>query len=170
MFANASARAILASLFLLLATLHAAPAQSDDDNKTILAGEVLELAYSPNTLRDSFAGFLDPALDTMTRQGMPPAAREEVRKAFTEWFTQEVKWEELKPKLVQIYTRDFTEEELRALLTFLQKPLGQKVMTKLPLVVQDGALAGQQYFISKQDSLNAKLAPIIAKYKAKTGN
>jgi len=32
--------------------------------------------------------------------------------------------------------------------------------------MQDGALAGQEYFATKQDSLNAKLAPIIEKYKA----
>jgi hypothetical protein len=103
----------------------------------------------------------------MKRDGMPDAARAEIRKAFLEWFDQEVKWEEIKPKLVQIYAKDFTEEELRALLAFLDKPIGQKVMAKLPLVMQDGALVGQQYFMSKQDSLNEKLAPIIEKYEGK---
>ena len=136
------------------------------DNRTILAEEVLELAYSPSTLRDSFAGFLNPALDAMKRDGMPDAARDEVKKAFMEWFDEEVKWDDIKPKLVQIYAHDFTEPELGTLLRFLQKPLGQQVMAKLPLVMQDGALAGQEYFAGKQDSLNAKLAPIIAKYKA----
>jgi hypothetical protein len=156
-------------LLLLLAGLHpgAARAADDDDNRTLLAGEVLDLAYSPNNLRDSFTGFLEPALDAMKRDGMPDAARAEVRQAFTEWFDEEVKWTEIKPKLVQIYAHDFTEEELQTLLDFLSKPLGQKVMAKLPLVMQDGSLAGQQYFISKQDSLNAKLAPIIEKYKNK---
>jgi hypothetical protein len=136
------------------------------DSRTILAEEVLELAYSPSTLRDSFAGFLNPALDAMKRDGMPDAARAEVKKAFLEWFDEEVKWDDIKPKLVQIYAHDFTEAELGTLLRFLQKPLGQQVMAKLPLVMQDGALAGQEYFATKQDSLNAKLAPIIAKYKA----
>jgi hypothetical protein len=163
------------SLLLLLA-IHPRPARAaddanpdDQDPHIILASEVLELAYSPTNLRDSFEGFLTPALDAMKRDGMPDAAREEVRKAFLEWFDQEVKWDEIKPKLVQLYARDFTEEELHTLLAFLDKPLGQKVMSKLPLVMQDGALVGQQYFLSKQDSLNAKLAPIIAKYQDKTG-
>jgi len=146
-----------------------AAATPPEDNRTILAEEVLELAYSPSNLRDSFAGFLNPALDAMKRDGMPDAAREEVRKAFLDWFDQEVKWEDIKPRLVQIYAHDFTEAELGTLLRFLQKPLGQKVMAKLPLVMQDGSLAGQQYFMSKQDSLNAKLAPIFEKYKGKQG-
>jgi hypothetical protein len=165
-------KAIPLCLVLLLLGIHPRFARADpnEDNRTILAEEVLELAYSPSTLRDSFEGFLTPALDAMKRDGMPDAARDEVRKAFVEWFDQEVKWEEIRPKLVQIYAHDFTEEELATLLNFLHKPLGQKVMAKLPLVMQDGSLAGQQYFISKQDSLNAKLAPIIQKYKPKPDN
>ena len=154
-------------LALALVALQPRWARGDEDNKTILAEEVLELAYSPDNLRQSFEGFLDPALDAMKKDGMPDAARDEVKKAFTEWFDQEVKWTEIKPRLVQLYSKDFSEEELVALLKFLQKPEGQKVMAKLPLVMQDGALVGQQYFISKQDSLNAKLAPIVAKYKGK---
>jgi hypothetical protein len=154
------------SLVALAAAIHPRAARADEDDRKALASQVLELAYSPSSLRDSFSGFLDPALDAMKREGMPDAARTEMRKAFIEWFDQEVKWPEMKPKLVEIYAHDFTEEELRALLAFLQKPLGQKVMTKLPLVMQDGALAGQHYFQSKQDSLNAKLEPIYEKYKS----
>ena len=170
MFAISSSKPLCLALLVALVAFHPRFARADDDTRTILAQEVLELAYSPNNLRDSFTGFLEPALDAMKREGMPDAARDEVRKAFTEWFDQEVKWAEIKPKLVQIYAHDFSTEELRALLAFLDKPLGQKVMAKLPLVMQDGSLAGQQYFMSKQDSLNAKLAPIIAKYKTKPSN
>jgi hypothetical protein len=168
MFATSSPRAI--QLVLLLLLIHPRPARADEDSRTILAEEVLELAYSPSTLRDNFSGFLGPALDAMARDGMPDAARDDVRKAFTEWFDQEVKWQDIKPRLVQIYAHDFTEEELRALLSFLQTPLGRKVITKLPLVMRDGSAAGQQYFMSKQDSLNARLAPIISKYKSKPAN
>ncbi len=177
MFHRSSSKVLLLSLILLLAALHPRPglaADSDSvipspdaDPKAILASEILELAYSPSTLRDSFSGFLNPALDAMKRDGMPESARDDVRKAFTDWFNQEIKWEEIKPQLAQIYAKDFTEPQLRALLAFLDKPLGQQVMAKLPLVMQDGALAGQQYFLSKQDSLNARLAPILAKYKSK---
>ena len=170
MFAISFSKTARLCLLPLLLAFHPGFARADEDTRTLLAQQVLELAYSPNNLRDSFAGFLEPALDAMKRDGMPDAARDEVRKAFTEWFDQEVKWSEIEPKLVQIYAHDFTEEELRTLLAFLDKPLGQKVMAKLPLVMQDGSLAGQQYFISKQDSLNAKLAPIIAKYKIKPTN
>ena len=170
MFAKSFSKAIPLSLALLIPCLQPGSARADDDTRTLLANEVLELAYSPNNLRDSFAGFLEPALDAMKREGMPDAARAEMRKAFTEWFDEEVKWTEVKPALVQIYAHDFTEEELRTLLAFLQKPLGQKVMAKLPLVMQDGSLAGQRYFLSKQKSLSAKLDPIVEKYKNSSTN
>jgi len=126
MFANFFSKTVGVSLLLALLTCHPRCARAaDDDTRTVLAQEVLELAYSPNNLRDSFAGFLEPALDAMKRDGMPDAARDEVRAAFKEWFNQEVKWAEIKPKLVEIYAHDFTTEELRALLAFLDKPLGQ---------------------------------------------
>jgi len=143
-------------------------AEMDAANRETLAGEVLELAYSPGSLRDSFEGYLTPALDAMKRDGMPDAAGAEMRVAFLAWFDQEVKWADIKPKLVQIYAHDFTSEELASFLHFLQDPVGQKVMAKLPLVMQEGALAGRDYFKGKQDSLNAKLAPIIEKYKGKS--
>jgi len=158
--------ALLPLILLALPPLHMRAASPDDPDgtRTILASQVLELAYSPENLRDSFEGFLTPALDAMTREGMPEAAKKEARAAFTQWFDEQIKWTEIKPKMVEIYAHDFTEEELRTLLAFLEKPLGQKVMSKLPLVMQDGALAGHEYFISKKDSLIAKIQPIFDKY------
>ena len=159
------------SLSLLVLGIHPRCARGDDDadERQILAEEVLELAYSPDNLRDTFTNFLNPALDAMKRDGMPDAARAEVRKAFTDWFDQEVKWSEIKPKLVNVYAHDFTAAELQTLLNFLDKPLGQKVISKLPVVMEEGSYVGQQYFLSKQDSLNARLAPIYEKYKMKPG-
>jgi hypothetical protein len=171
MSASLFSRTIPFALFLILLSFRPSHARAaGDDDRTALAAQVLELAYSPENLRASFSGFLEPALDAMKKEGMPDAARAEMRKAFTEWFNEDVKWAEIKPQLVKIYAHDFTEEELKTLLVFLQKPLGQKVMAKLPLVMQDGALAGQQYFMSKQDSLKEKLDPIVEKYKSKTSN
>jgi len=170
MFASSISKSVPVSLLLIIVGLHPGLARADDDTRTTLAAQVLELAYSPENLRASFTGFLEPALEAMKKDGMPDAARAEMRKAFTQWFDEQIKWTEIKPDLVKIYAHDFTEEELRTLLAFLQKPLGQKVMAKLPLVMQDGALVGQHYFMSKQDSLHEKLDPIVEKYKGKTSN
>lgn len=143
--------------------------QKDDAGNTKvrseLASKILELAYSPTSLRDSFSQFLNPALDAMKQQGMPESARTETRRAFTSWFDEDIKWEEIKPKLAELYTKAFTEEELRGLLAIYQQPLGQKIMAKLPIVLQEGSIIGQQYYNSKQDALNARLAPIVQKYK-----
>lgn len=169
MFTTRCFRVVCLALVILPAGLVSRPARGDEDNRTILAREVLELTYSPGSLRDSFGAFLQPVLNGMKRDGLPDAAQEEVRKAFLEWFNQEVRWDDIKPKLVQVYAQDYTEEELWALVNFLKNPLGQKVIAKVPLVMHDCGVTGQGYFASKQDSLNAKLAPILAKYR-KAGN
>ena len=166
-FLMKSTRFVALSLSLLLAGVprFARAAEGPTQEKLDLAAKVLELAYTPTTLRDSFSGFLNPALDAMKAQGMPEAARTEMRKAFTEWFDEQIRWTEMKPKLIRIYAQDFSEEELKALLSIYQQPLGMKVMTKLPAVMQDGAQAGQEYFMSKRESLDQKIAPIFEKYK-----
>jgi hypothetical protein len=163
---NLHPQAIALLMLLALAAAHAARA-ADDDDKTIYAQQVLDLIYSPTTLRDSFSGLIDPALEKMKDQGMPEAARDEARRAFIEWFDQEVKWADIEPGLVKVYTQDFSEDELRMLLNILQKPLGQSVISKLPLVMRDGSLVGREYFQSKEASLDAKLGPIMAKYRDK---
>ena len=154
--------------WFLCAAVHGAEPQENekpDKVRADLASKILELAYSPTTLRDSFSQFLNPALDAMKQQGMPDSARAETRRAFTAWFDEDIKWEEIKPKLVELYSKALTEEELRGLLAIYQQPLGRKIMAKLPLVLQEGSLIGQQYYNSKQDALNEKLAPIVQKYK-----
>lgn len=158
---------LLFALVLAAPALAADPKQDDAPSKarTGLAAQVLDLAYTPTALRDSFSQFLNPALDAMKQQGMPDSARAETRRAFTSWFDEDIKWEEIKPKLIDLYAKAFTEEELRGLLAIYQQPLGQKIMAKLPIILQAGSMIGQQYYNSKQDALNAKLAPIVEKYK-----
>nr|WP_256930775.1 DUF2059 domain-containing protein [Pseudomonas sp. ABC1] len=41
-------------------------------------------------------------------------------------------WDKLEPELVKLYTRQFSEQELRQLIEFYRSPLGRKVLTQLP--------------------------------------
>ena len=107
-------------------------ADKPDKARTGLASQILELAYTPTALRDSFSQFLNPALDAMKQQGMPDSARAETRRAFTSWFDEDIKWEEIKPKLIDLYAKAFTEEELRGLLAIYQQPLGRKSWPSSP--------------------------------------
>jgi hypothetical protein len=53
-------------------------------------------------------------------------------------------WNKLKPKMVDLYTSTFTEQELKDLVKFYESPLGKKVLREMPKVTQQSAQLTQQ--------------------------
>jgi hypothetical protein len=47
--------------------------------------------------------------------------------------------------IAAVYARNFSIDELRALTEFYRTPLGQKVLQKLPPVMQESMMAGQRF-------------------------
>jgi hypothetical protein len=45
-------------------------------------------------------------------------------------------WEQLEPKLITIYQKSFTQEEVDGLLAFYRSPTGQALIAKMPVVMQ----------------------------------
>lgn len=74
-------------------------------------------------------------------------------------------FESLKPGMVSLYAEAFTEPEVRELVAFYRTPLGHKMVTRMPLLLQKGAALGQK---AVQDHL-PELQEEIAK-KMQEGN
>ncbi|NTX41461.1 DUF2059 domain-containing protein [Myxococcus sp. CA033] len=53
-------------------------------------------------------------------------------------------WKKIKPKMVDLYTATFTEDELSELIKFYESPLGKKVLREMPKVTQQSAQLTQQ--------------------------
>ncbi|MBF8756162.1 MAG: DUF2059 domain-containing protein [Pseudomonas putida] len=53
-------------------------------------------------------------------------------------------WKKIKPKMVDMYTQTFTEQELKDLVKFYESPLGKKVLREMPRVTQQSAQLTQQ--------------------------
>jgi hypothetical protein len=52
---------------------------------------------------------------------------------------------QLLARMVPIYQRHFTAEDVTGLLTFYRSPLGQKVITQMPVTMAEGMKIGQQW-------------------------
>ncbi len=140
---------------------------ADDASHRQVASELLDLSGTREAMRAGFLATIEPNVAAMTQQGMPPAAANEIRTALTEWFEQEIKWEEIKPKLIELYVKEFTEAELKELNAFYRTPIGSKAISKIPAIMQQGSIIGQQYAATKQDSLKLKIEAIAQKYRPK---
>ena len=156
--------------FLWLLPLAICPLiKADEASHREVALRVLEVTESDERMRVGFQTMIDPILAAMRQRGMPETATQEVRDAFEKWFTDEIKWEDIKPRLVDVYVKEFTEAELKELHAFYQTPTGKKTIEKMPNVMQQSAKIGSEYAQSKKDSLQAKLKEIADKYAAKKG-
>ncbi|WP_164513439.1 DUF2059 domain-containing protein [Thiosocius teredinicola] len=82
---------------------------------------------------------------------------------------QEMRWEKLEPHYVQIYVDVFSEDELRDLIAFYRTPLGQKMLEKMPQIMQASLAISQQQMrdiLPQIQSLGVEMATEMQAVKA----
>lgn len=159
------------SLLFLAALAAAAPVFGDVASHRQAAADVLDLINGPAALQAGVKNPLNALLDNLRREGAPEDALREIRVAVEEWAKTEIVWDEIKPQMIELYTNQFTEPELRQLLAFYRSPIGAKALERFPGILADAAKLGEAYALSKQGSLNARLERIADKYStAKPSN
>jgi len=72
-------------------------------------------------------------------------AEEEKRDKFRELFNVD----EIIKRLVPIYNKYYTEEDLKDIIQFYQSPAGQKILNMTPLIMQETVGVSIQYFRDK---------------------
>lgn len=65
--------------------------------------------------------------------------------SFWDDFMKEVRPEDLVNMVVPVYDRNFTAEEIEGMIAFYSSPVGQKVIAKLPVVMQESMQLGQTW-------------------------
>ncbi|MBD8491469.1 DUF2059 domain-containing protein [Pseudomonas syringae] len=75
---------------------------------------------------------------------------------------QAIGWNKLKPDMVRIYTNNFTEAELKELVSFYQSPLGKKVLSKMPELAQQSVMLIQTKSQSAVPVVNKLLTDMSA--------
>lgn len=64
---------------------------------------------------------------------------------FWETLSKEIKPEEMLDLIIPLYTKYYTDEELKQLLAFYKTPVGKKVIETLPLLTQESVAIGQEW-------------------------
>jgi hypothetical protein len=87
------------------------------------------------------------SMATMLKQAsanMPEDKRPKFIEVMNQFIAKYVSWDLLKDQMAVMYASEFTEAELKGLIAFYNTPLGKKLNAKQPLLMQKGALLGQQ--------------------------
>ena len=139
-------------------------AKADDASHKAAAMKLLSKVNSKETMMASFSAMLEPMSKQLAQQGIPQAGIDEVKAAVTDWLKKEVDFDVIAPKLADLYMKEFSEDELDQIVKFYDTPLGKKLLAKLPILMQQGALIGQQVLQEKQGDLQKKVVEILTKY------
>lgn len=161
-------------LLLLFAVTIGMPAQAQTAKSTTAATAVpapvsashrqaaeslLALIYPPG----SFDKLIDQMLDSQLKQHPDAVAIQPEMRAF---FSKYMSWNSLKPDMVEVYSRNFTEAELHDITKFYQTPTGRKMSAVLPQLMQSGMEIGQKRI---QDHLPELQEAIKTKMEAEKG-
>ncbi|HGS5379191.1 TPA: DUF2059 domain-containing protein [Vibrio cholerae] len=68
---------------------------------------------------------------------------EEYYKNVNKLVLEEVTWEKFEPYMITIYSNYFSEEELKGMIDFYSSDVGQSILKKMPVVMQESMLMSQ---------------------------
>jgi hypothetical protein len=81
----------------------------------------------------------------------------EVKDEFWNEFKNEIKAEDLVNLIIPIYDKYFTENEIDELIKFYNTPIGKKMISNLPVIMQESMQAGQKWGEAIGEKALAKL-------------
>lgn len=109
---------------------------------------------------------MERMVDQMMKQMIQSmsANRKDVPSAFWQRFEKKINSAELIERIIPLYDKYYTLEDLRAVNAFYSSPAGQRVLQTLPQIMQESMLVGQEW--GRQIGERAA-AEVIAEMKEK---
>lgn len=135
-------------IWVLLSFMVAAlSANADTNSQRSLAEEMLEVSKASSVIDN-----MTSQVNTMFSQTVQQMNLSEDKKAeaakyqqrLNDIMAEEFSWNKLKGQFVDVYVDVFTEEELKELVEFYKSPLGQKLIIKMPQLMQQSMVLAQK--------------------------
>ncbi len=106
--------------------------------------QLLNLMQLHNGL-DAIAAQMNKLMETAAQQAsqgkpLPPVAKASVARCRADVRTlikEGLAWEKMEPVYIEIYQNAFTQEEVDAMIAFYKTPVGQSLVVKLPVAIQN---------------------------------
>ena len=159
-----------AALLVLAITVSVSYADEASHKKTVL--KLLEVTNSQKMLDQ-----MTTWIESMMRQQfdnlqLPPEGREAaatVQKEMMTWFSEFLTWEKVRDRFIDIYIDVFTEDELNEIIGFYQSPVGQKMLRKMPELIEKSMQKTQAILQEKMPEFQQRMQKILSDLKAKYG-
>ncbi|HWG46185.1 MAG TPA: DUF2059 domain-containing protein [Gemmataceae bacterium] len=111
---------------------------------------------------------MENAMDqTLTMQIKAQPALVPYKGVMRKFFAKHISYAALKEDLIKIYTEEFTEEELRQIVTFYKTPAGKKLVEKSPALLGRCMQLGTNRVAKHEDELKQMIEDEVKKQKDK---
>lgn len=132
-------------------------------------------AMDADSMVDEMYNQMDVMFETMQQQmnistdEMPIYNKH--NKKMAEVLRQELSWAKMAPDMKNLYVQNFTTAEIQALLDFYESPAGQAFVKKMPVVMQESMVIGQQMLMQAMpqiQKLGLELSEELKAYRAES--
>lgn len=155
---------------LLLSVIVTSSSFADEDSHKRAALELLEVANTKEMLDQMMSSISDMMEQQFKSLKLPPEGEEAAaafQREIIDWFSEFFVWEQMRDLYVDIYVDVFTEDELKELIRFYQSPLGQKVLKKMPELMQKSIEKTQAILQDKMPEFQKRLQKTITELEEK---
>lgn len=157
---------LMGTALLLLG--YSSVAHADDATKLAKIEEMLTLTHADQMIQQVMAQMQPMMADQMKKLDLPDDARPamaEAQKNMLEWMSNKLSWEKMKPVYVKIYGESFTEEEIGGIVEFYKSPVGQALLSKMPVLMQKSIALTQEMLKDMIPELTRMSQELAKKYK-----
>lgn len=125
----------LSMLALVASVVPVLSARADENSHRAAVLELCSVMDLEHVMQDSMNRMIDVQLQQAPQM-------QSARPQFEKFFGKYLSWSALKDDYVKLYMENFTEPELRELITFYKTPTGKKAVKQMPVLLQKGAELG----------------------------
>ena len=154
----------LLTLALLGTLLFSSTASASTDSHRQAALEMLSISRVDKMIEPMMENVMSMIQQQMAQVDIPEDKKTIIQKynqKIVETLRQEMQWEKMKEDFVALYLNVYTEEEIRELTEFYSSPLGQKMLDKMPELMQASLQISQsmlQQTLPKIQQLSQEMA------------
>jgi hypothetical protein len=131
-----------------------------------LAEQVVEASGLKTSLENSFVQSMEAATQQLKATGgeeLAKAAMDVVRK----FFTENIKWEDMRPVYGKAYAEQFSDAELKDLLAFYQSPVGKKLADKNTVLSSQASKTMSEKMKNQMPALQAEVMKVVREHMEK---
>jgi hypothetical protein len=155
---------IVLILAALLTFSFAFSVAAQEDTRRAMVEKLMVLTKQDRLYEQVFPQFKQLVLQQVKQLNVTPDQSPLIDKFWNKMFDlmkEEMSWEKTKEDFIQLYISVYTEEELQELIKFYESPVGQKMIAKMPLLMQQTMAISQKYTANMMPKIQKMVKELV---------